>query len=180
MQQRSETSLCRKRLSKYCTGVGLDIGYGGDPIVESAITVDLIPSKMKPHIYPQAAQNIYGDARFLHWFSSNFLDYVYSSHMLEDLPHYHQVLALKEWERVLKVGGLIILYLPDEKLYRAHCDKAGKPRNSNHKNEDFSLVWFIEKLLSEINNVEIVHSNPHCEKYSFEIVMKKVENKNDK
>ena len=176
MQQRSETSLCRKRLSKFCVGVGLDVGYGGDSIVESAITVDLIPATMKPNIYPQAAQNIFGDARFLYWFSPNVLDYVYSSHMLEDLSFHDQIITLIEWKRVLKVGGLIILYLPDEELYCAHCHKMGRPRNANHKNGDFSLSWFIENLLPEVNNLEIVHSNPHCEKYSFEIVMKKVEN----
>jgi len=45
----SETSKCRDRLSKFCTGCGLDIGFGGDPIVEHAIRIDL------PHPYAERA-----------------------------------------------------------------------------------------------------------------------------
>jgi hypothetical protein len=42
----SETSKCRGRLKKFCVGYGVDIGYGGDPIPPSAITIDLL------HPYP--------------------------------------------------------------------------------------------------------------------------------
>ena len=37
----SETSKCRDRLAKYCIGNGLDIGHGGDPINDTAITLDM-------------------------------------------------------------------------------------------------------------------------------------------
>jgi len=38
---RSETSKCRSRLARYCVGAGIDIGAGGDPIVPTAVIVDL-------------------------------------------------------------------------------------------------------------------------------------------
>ena len=56
----SETSRCRERLKKFCVGYGIDVGYGGDPILPSAITVDL------PHPYTKvgdAPLNLGGDAR---------------------------------------------------------------------------------------------------------------------
>ena len=37
----SETSRCRERLRHFCCGYGIDVGYGGDTIIPSAITVDL-------------------------------------------------------------------------------------------------------------------------------------------
>ena len=36
-----ETASCRPSLSKWCIGMGLDIGFGGtDPIVPTAICID--------------------------------------------------------------------------------------------------------------------------------------------
>ena len=37
----SETSKCRARLAPYCTGCGVDLGLGGDPITLHAVRVDL-------------------------------------------------------------------------------------------------------------------------------------------
>src|SRR3972149_2826407 len=105
----SETFRCRERLKKFCTGYGLDIGYGGDPIVPSAITVDL------PKPYAKVGEcplNLGGDAGNLRWFRDTVLDYVYSSHLLEDFPAYKTEAVLREWMRVLKPRGNLILYLP--------------------------------------------------------------------
>jgi len=48
----SETSKCRDSLAPFCNGDGVDIGYGGDPIVPNAICMDLPDSyaKYKVHI----------------------------------------------------------------------------------------------------------------------------------
>lgn len=163
----SETARCRIRLKKYCIGNGLDLGYGGDPIIPEAITVDL------PQPYRNtcdAPLNLKGDARDLYWFKDESLDYVFSSHLLEDFPDTETV--LKEWLRVLKKGGYLILYCPDEQLYRQHCKKTNQPYNKNHKIKDFSLAYILN-FIKKIANIEIVHSNPLCEDYSFEIVIKK-------
>ncbi len=57
-----ETSKCRERMQRYCVGYGLDVGYGGDPIVPSAITVDL----PKPYTNVGGSPlNLGGDARNL-------------------------------------------------------------------------------------------------------------------
>lgn len=74
-----ETSKCRERMQRYCVVYGLDVGFGGDPIVPSAITVDL----PKPYTNVGGSPlNLGGDARNFFWFRDNFLDYVFSSHLL--------------------------------------------------------------------------------------------------
>jgi predicted SAM-dependent methyltransferase len=167
----SETSQCRERLKIYCIGYGLDIGYGGDPIVPSAITVDL----PKPYTNVGGAPlNLGGDAMNLYWFTNNCLDYVFSSHLLEDFDPKSTRDVLSEWLRVLKPGGHLILYLPDEQKYRKHCAETGQPYNQNHKLENFSLEY-VKSLLREISGIEIVHENPFCENYSFEMVIKKID-----
>lgn len=169
----SETSLCRKRLSKYCNGYGLDIGYGGDAIVPHAITVDMPKPYTNVGNHPL---NLGGDARDLKWFKDGCLDFVYSSHLLEDFPRNETRNVIMEWMRVLKPGGFLILYLPHEVTYKAHCEKTGQLYNNGHQIHDMS-VEYIESVLNTMRpaiNFEIVHKTPHVEVYSFEIVIRKL------
>ena len=164
-----ETSRCRERLKEFCVGYGIDVGYGGDPIVPGAITIDL------PQPYTKvgdASLNLGGDARDLRWFADNSLNFVYSSHLLEDFEAHETKVVLLEWLRVLTVGGYLILYLPDEQKYRKHCKATGQDYNCAHKIENFSLDY-IKSVLEEIPGIEIVHENPACEDYSFEVVIRK-------
>ncbi len=85
----SETSKVRKNLVKFCIGNGLDIGYGGDPILPTSICLDLPDSYAKYKDYPQ---HLHGDAKNLVWFRDNVLDYIYSSHVLEDFRNTKEVL----------------------------------------------------------------------------------------
>ena len=163
----SETSLCRDRLSKYCQGDGLDLGFGGDPIVPSAITVDL------PQPYTSvgsAPQNLHGDATDLRWFKDGTLDYLFASHLLEDFTDTETI--LREWLRVIKPSGYLILYCPDEQVYSNHCKQTGQPYNLAHKIKDFSLKY-VRGILEKIGGVEIIHENSLVETYSFELVAKK-------
>ena len=171
----SETSKCRERLIKYCQGNGIDVGYGGDPIVHTAINIDLPNPYTKVGVFPR---HLSGDGRDLYWFQDNCLDYVYSSHLLEDFPVNEIIDTFSEWLRVLKPGGYLVLYLPDEQAYRKYCKDRNKPANDNHKNEKFSLEFLKYLIYSccdydERVHFEIVHENAHCEDYSFELVIKK-------
>lgn len=166
----SETTIARKNLLKYCTGYGLDLGYGGDPITPSAITVDL----PKPYTnVGDSPLNLGGDARDLYWFKDEVFDFVYSSHLLEDFPANETLHIMREWLRVIKPGGNLVLFLPDEQIYRKHCDETGQNYNLSHSIDNMSLDY-IKKLLLEVNNVEIIHETPLIGTYSFEIVIKKL------
>jgi len=167
----SETSRCRSRLAKYCEGMGLDLGFGGDPIAPTAITVHL------PQSYTgldSRTQDLAGNAGRLHWLSDGSLDYVFSSHLFEDLPPADTLNMVLELSRVLKPDGYLVLYLPDVQMYRAYCEKTAKDYNPAHQNHDFSLAWFEEEVVSNLENLRVVHSEPLVEEYSFEIVVQKV------
>ena len=164
----SETSKARSSLAKFCVGDGIDIGFGGDPIVKTAICIDL-PERYAR--YKEHPQHIHGDAKRLKWFSDNSLDYVYSSHVLEDFKDTDSVLT--EWLRVLRPGGKLILYLPDEQTYRAYCRSQGKPPNDHHIHDNFSISY-LKNFLKNSQNVKIVHENFPCGIYSFELVIEKI------
>jgi predicted SAM-dependent methyltransferase len=160
----SETSKCRARLAPYCTGYGVDLGFGGDPIHPSAIRVDN-PS-------PYAATGTYpvqlgGDAAHLDWFRDGVLDYVYSSHLLEDFTD--TACVLREWLRVLKPGGHLVIFCPDEPTYRAHCQATGQIYNVHHKHADFTLQK-VKDILQGIGGVKFIHEAPMVDIYSWELV----------
>jgi predicted SAM-dependent methyltransferase len=164
----SETNKCRDRLVRYCHGYGLDVGYGGDPIAPSAITVDLPVPYTNVGNHPL---NLGGDARNLYWFDDNVLDYLFSSHLLEDFEDTEGV--LREWIRVLRVGGYLILFCPDEQVYREHCRRTGWEYNSAHKISQFSLSY-VKKILSDkFPNMEMIHENALVDVYSWELVARK-------
>jgi SAM-dependent methyltransferase len=103
--QECETAGARSRretegfFASYCQGQGLDIGYGGDPITDGVRGWD----------------EEHGDGTLLQGLADASFDYVYSSHCLEHIPDVK--LALRNWWRVLKPGGFLLLYLPHRDLY---------------------------------------------------------------
>ena len=163
----SETSKCRDSLARFCKGDGVDLGFGGDPIVPHAICMDM-PSTYAN--YEDNVQHLHGDARNLYWFADDSLDFLYSSHLLEDFEDTSKV--LKEWLRVIKPGGLLILFLPDEQAYRTYCKRQGKLPNAHHIHDYFSLIY-MKKLLETYHNIEIIHEVFPSNIYSFELVLQK-------
>lgn len=103
---------------KYCVGRGLDVGYGGDPVTPDAVGWDFE----------------HGDAQLLRGLADAEFDFVYSSHLLEHLPNCD--LALRNWWRVLKPGGCLILYLPHRDLYEK---KKQLPSRFNDDHKHFFL-----------------------------------------
>jgi predicted SAM-dependent methyltransferase len=170
---KSETSKCRDRLSKYCIGNGLDIGYGGDAIIPSAITIDLDANDLK---VGNAPLNLKGCADNLYWFKDGVLDYIYSSHLLEDFSNTKEV--LKEWLRTLKVGGMLVLFCPVERIYRKYCEDNNQPYNVDHKIVNFSLEY-LSLVLDSIGVTQVIHSVDLIEEYSFELVVQKIQDKED-
>ena len=163
----SETSKCRSRLAPYCTGYGVDLGPGGDPIVPHAIRVDL--PKPYSHVGDLPVQ-LGGKAEELYWFRDSVLDFVYSSHLLEDYVDTDSV--LREWLRVLKPQGRLIIFCPDERVYRKHCEETGQPYNTHHIHADFSLE-FVRRILDGIGGVQVIHEAPLVDVYSWELVCEK-------
>lgn len=162
-----EADNCRHRLMKYCQGQGIDIGCSFSRITTNAIGIDLY----SPYADMKA------DARNLDIFPDEHFNFVFSSHLLEEIENTEA--TLKEWLRILHPGGYLVLYQADKELYYP----IGHPScNKNHKHHfSWEDLW---KIFEKIGNVELIHhaqygQEPYGE-WSFELVIQKTGIKKEK
>jgi SAM-dependent methyltransferase len=133
----SETGKFRHLTAPYCSGAGVDIASQGVPVVPWAIQFDL---PEKEFLYyssgrpPASPIPLRGHAEKLP-FVDDSLDFVYSSHFIEDVYDWNPL--LNEWLRVLRPGGHLIIMLPDKKLWNEAISK-GQPPNCAHRHESFA------------------------------------------
>ncbi len=168
----SETRLARPHLAKYCTGIGLDIGFGGDAITPTAITFDQAP---RPYTHVGDDKQIMrGDCRNLGMFCDDSLDFIYQSHVAEDFTWGELPAIISEWRRVIKPGGYLVNCNPDEPIYSAHCKATKQDYNLAHKNADFGIQTYLDKAILPTGSWEIVYQNPLIDTYSFHLVLKKI------
>jgi predicted SAM-dependent methyltransferase len=147
---------------------GVDIGSGGAPILLQAIAIDRnCPSQYSDYVH------LKGDARKLNWFKDESLDYVFSSHCFEDFEPNEKEQVLREWLRVIKIGGLLLLYLPNEQDYRKYCKEHNATSNQDHKDEYFSIETVRELARKVGGTHEELAITKHGD-YCFFIVLRKV------
>ena len=94
--------------TRYFRGDGIDVGGGIDSI---ALYQELFPGIRNCFVYDQQ----HGDAQLLANVRDASFDFLYSSHCLEHLRD--PVEALRNWLRVVKPGGHLVVEVPDEDLY---------------------------------------------------------------
>lgn len=70
---------------------------------------------IKVDLDPKNEPDVVADVRFLNMFEDCFADMVFSSHTLEHISFHETVSTLKEWVRVLKVGGKLAVIVPNLK-----------------------------------------------------------------
>lgn len=158
----SETAKYRHLTAPYCLGNGVDVGSQGDPVVPWAIQVDLPAEEFKRYSAGQAPENSIhwkGDCRELP-FKDNTLDWVYSSHLIEDFEDWNPL--LNEWVRVLKPGGRLVILLPDKERWNAAI-RRGQPPNCNHRHEGFAgeLGLYARRLKVNVLKDELTNLTPH-------------------
>jgi len=140
-------------ISKYFVGSGVDIGGLPDPL---SLYVELFPLITDVRTWDWED----GDAQLLAGIQADSLDFIVSSHCLEHLVDPCE--GLRNWVRVLKPGGHLIITIPDEDLYEQgqwpsnknldhkHSFTVNKQSSWSHK----SINLF--QLLSEISeNVDV-------------------------
>jgi predicted SAM-dependent methyltransferase len=127
--QGNEAAKIRWELVPYMNGRCLDLGCG--------------PFKAFPHFigvdnghhdnafgWQNKADVLVDSCEKLSLFADESADMVFSSHLLEHIDYEKVPSALSEWMRVLRKGGHLCLYVPDEEEY----PKVGEPgANPDHK-----------------------------------------------
>jgi ADP-heptose:LPS heptosyltransferase/predicted SAM-dependent methyltransferase len=117
----------RWEIVPWTRGKGLDLGAGMEKAYPHFIGVDNGHHEMfRQRIQPDIRAN----AEDLAIFADGSMDFCFSSHLLEHYPYEEVPKVLAEWMRVIKPGGYLVLYLPDEDQY----PNVGEPEaNPDHK-----------------------------------------------
>lgn len=114
--QGNESAKVRWELVPYMRGRVLDLGCGPFKTFPHFIGVDN-GHHDKQFGWQNRADIIVDTCEKLDIFASQSCDAVFSSHLLEHIPFENVPSTLKEWMRVLRHGGYLMLYLPDEDEY---------------------------------------------------------------
>src|SRR5262249_48041328 len=69
--------------------------------------------ELRCDINPAVKPHILADMKHLPMLPDGAVDAVWNSHTIEHLFAHEVPVALKEWQRVLKIGGEILMTLPD-------------------------------------------------------------------
>lgn len=155
-----ESIKIRWELVPYTRGRGLDLGCGDSKPFQHFIGVDNNVSKIsKP--------NVLADAEDLSLFGSQSMAFIFSSYLLNQFEDTAKV--LKEWWRLIKPNGYLVLYLP-------HKDLAPKDKANKH---DF-LPEDIITIMEEVGNWDLVENQLRTEDPEssfFQVYQKKLKAK---
>ena len=161
--QGNEAAKVRWEIVPYTRGRGLDIGCGPYKAFPHFIGCDnltdtkLFGTMMQPDVVLQ-------DAAKLDMFASQSMDFVFSSHTLEHLDDDRK--ALREWWRVIKPGGHLVLYLPHADYY----PQVGQPgANPDHK-RDYRPADVIERM-REIGGWDLVECQQRNEDREYSMLL---------
>lgn len=191
----NESGKVKWEITKWTRGRGLDLGCGIQKTYPHFIGVDsckdnaLFGQQIRPDIPVKTAAE-------LPMFANASMDFVFSSHLLEHFPlqpvdprSYANPLqrgiaermlrethtagdALKEWMRVLKRDGFLVLYVPDEDAY----PKVGEPgANPDHCfNVNYDVVIDLMKKTGTAWDLVDFQKRGEGQEYSLFFVFKKV------
>lgn len=158
-----ESFKVRYEVAPYARGRGIDIGCGPGRIFNSTMGFDLQPWG------GDRGPNVIGNAQKLSLFADEVFDYVYSSHLLEELQDTRAVLT--EWWRLVKPGGNLILYLPHRDLYPNVGHEEANPEHVH----DFLPGDIVEHMRAAAPDWELLVNDERNQlnEYSFLQVYKK-------
>lgn len=140
---------------KYMVGLGAEIGYSGYipnvvPILENCDGYDLKTPGYNGLNIPVA---------------DNYYNWLYNSHTLEHITDYKS--NIKEWFRVVKKNGYVIIVVPHRDLYEKKLDLPSR-FNGDHKRfyTASSLLKEIEDSLP-VNNYRVRHLKENDEGHNY-------------
>jgi SAM-dependent methyltransferase len=131
---------------KYFVGDGIDIGGRPDPLL---LYMELFPLMKSVRTWDWQD----GDAEFMQGVEDATFDFVFASHCLEHLRDPN--VGLKNWFRILKPSGHLVVTVPEEDLY----EQGVFPSTFNR---DHKSTWTVHKTRSwsdhSINVVDLLRT----------------------
>lgn len=168
----NESAKIMWELVPYTRGFGYDLGCGSTKAFPHFVGVDngadekLFGMRVTPDLRLPTCEK-------LPQLASHSADFIFSSHLLEHIEDFES--TLKDWWRVIKIGGYLCLYLPHKNFYP---NIGTKGSNKDHKHdflpEDITRVMY--KMSDGWDLVENQERNEGNE-YSFFQVYKKLNQK---
>jgi SAM-dependent methyltransferase len=157
----------RKLAARYAKGRGIDVGCGSKKTTLACIGVDLTPKGRYgfagSQLFEASQADVVASGDKLP-FKDEELDFVIARHNLE---HYiDPVNTLQEWRRVLKVGGTLVLIMPDE----AHLDTIMLDPTHYHVYTQESMA----RLIGAVGGFRLARNEQAIPKWSFIVVAKKL------
>lgn len=133
--QCNESSKIKWEIVQYTRGRGLDLGCGIEKLYPHFIGVD---NKKDEALFghPIRADITVQTAERLEFFATQSLDFCLSSHLLEHIEPERVTGCLREWMRVIKPKGYLVLYLPDEDEYPKVGEEGANPDHKWNVNYD--------------------------------------------
>lgn len=169
--QGNESAKIRWEIVKYTRGRGLDIGCG--PLkqfphwigVDNRKDANLFNIPINPDVVVNTAED-------LSLFGSGSMDFCFSSHLLEHIEYESVPTTLREWMRVIKNRGYLVLYLPDQDEYPKVGEHGANP---DHKwNVSYDVV--IEAMKASRTSWDLIdfQKRNQGQEYSLYFVFQKV------
>jgi predicted SAM-dependent methyltransferase len=147
---------------------GLDVGCGTCRID------DMIPSIDQQGDYRYAHSQFVWNCINLDLFNDNVLDFIFSSHCLEDFEDIGGV--FHNWWRKLKPNGLMLLLLPDMEGGRyPKVEQGGNPSHRVNTGKNFILTMLETLKDKDMIEYEVLQCDtiPHNESSSIDFVIRK-------
>jgi ADP-heptose:LPS heptosyltransferase/predicted SAM-dependent methyltransferase len=134
--QGDEARKIKGMIVPYTRGRGLDVGCGKYKAYPHMIGVD-----SGKQYYGQPVSDIQSEGETLPMFADDSMDFVFSSHFLEHVDD--TAACLKEWWRMIKTNGHLVLYLPHKKYYPNRGEPGANP-DHKHDFEPDDIIEFME------------------------------------
>ena len=173
-----ETPKTRWRTVPYTAGRGLDLGCGAERLFDTEFVIGIDDGHDARHFGSPVAANLQIDAKNLLPLSSGSWDYVYSSWLLQYFPYADVPGVLREWMRVLKPLGLLVLYLPDASQFPKCNEEGVSPEPGAPPMHKWNVTYdrLVEALEKTHWNWDIIDFQ-HCDQddeYSLFMVVRKL------
>jgi len=157
-----------KYVDKYLVGKGIDMGCGSCPLIKE----DCLHYDISPQPIAEEQVDNFIQANVLYVKPKGKFDYIFSSHMVEDLPNRGTMKScLEHWASMVKEGGHIALLIPD--MEGGRYPKVEEEGNCSHQtNVGLEFFTALNKDLSMFKLVQI-DTIPHDISETMDVVFLK-------